>query len=158
MPTRADVVMAAFQNPRLNLRDELRKKGPLQEYLFGSQIHGTGNDWMKNLAANESKTSLLYSIGQVLQRDDNELPAAIVIATDGIDNDREHRVPWEEIGRECTRLKVPLHIYGVGGGLSRFLQLRSLETNPRDTLIADSSVGVTFRWTCKGIHGRDVSN
>jgi len=45
----------------------------------------------------------------------------------------------------------PLHIYGVGGGVNRLLQLRSLETNPRDTLLAESSVGVTFRWTCRGL-------
>jgi hypothetical protein len=150
-PTRADVAMAVFRNPRLNLRDELRAKGPLQEYLFGSQLHGAGNGWVNNLEANESKTSLLYSVSQVLQRDDNELPAAIVIATDGLDNDRERTINWDQIGRECARLKVPLHIYGVGGGIVRFLQLRSVETNPRDTLIAESSVGVTFRWTCQGI-------
>lgn len=150
-PTRARMVMDAFENPRLNLREELRKKGPLQEFLFGANIHGAGKDWQSDLKANESLTALLYSIGQLLQRDDNELPGAIVIATDGIDNDRDRRIPWEEIGRECARLKVPLHIYGVGGGSARLLKLKNVDSNPRDTLIVKDTVRVTFRWTCQGI-------
>jgi hypothetical protein len=155
-PMRAEVMMAAFQNQRLKLRDELRKKGPLQEFLFGQQLRGAGADWDKNLQANESKTALLYSINQLLQRDDNERPAAIVVATDGLDNDREHRVPWDDIGRECKRLEIPLHIYGVGGGANRMLQLRGLESNPHDTLLVDSAVGVTFRWACHGIEAGTI--
>ncbi len=155
-PSRAELVMAAFSNPRLDLRERLRKTAPLQEFLFGSQIHGAGVDWTKKLEANESKTALLYSIGQILQRDDNELPTAIVIATDGLENDHDRGLPWEDVGRECVRLKVPLHIYGVGGGVSRYLQLRSFESNPRDTLIVDSSVAVTFRWTCRGIKDGNI--
>ncbi len=150
-PTRADLVMKAFQNPRLNLREQLRQKGPLQEYFFGAKLVGAGPDWEKKIPASESRTAILFSISELLKRDDNERPAAVVIATDGRENDREHRVPWEDICRECKRLEIPLHIYGVGGGATRLLQLRNLETNPRDTLVAESSVSVTFRWTCRGL-------
>jgi len=155
-PSRAELLEGVFQNPRLNLRDELAKKGPLQEYLFGAQLHSAGSGWEKSLPANEKTTALLYSIQEVLKRDENELPTAIVIATDGIDNDRKHRLPWEDVAREAKRLQVPLHIYGVGSNGTQLLQLRNLESNPRDTLLVDSAVSVTFQWTCRGITTGDV--
>ena len=39
-PSRAEMVMAAFQNQQLKIRDRLRVKGPLKESLFGAQVHG----------------------------------------------------------------------------------------------------------------------
>jgi len=156
-PSRVQLVEGVFQNPRLNLLTELAKKGPLQEYFFGSQLHSTAANWQKNIPANETRTALYHSIQEILKRDENELPAAIVIASDGIDNDRQHRLPWEDIAREARKQRVPLHIYGVGSNGTQLLQIRSLETNPRDTLLVDSAVSVTFKWTCRGIPKGEIA-
>ena len=147
LPTRAEVAMNVFQNPRLNLLEGLRKKGPLQEYLFGSQLHGAGKDWQKSVTATEAQTAILGSINELLQRDDNELPAAIVLATDGRDNNS--KISWDEIGRECARLKIPIFIYGVGGGSTSILQLKGDPV--RDTLVVEDMARVNFRWSSQGI-------
>jgi len=146
-PTRAEMVMAAFQNPALNLRERLREKGPLREALFGAQVHGAARDWEKNLSAGEAKTAVIGSINELLQVDDNDLPAAIVLVTDGRDN--ASTLPWDEVGRECARQQIPIHVYGVGGGTTGVLQLKEVPMN--DTLFVEDTVRVPFRWRCQGI-------
>ena len=146
-PTRAEIVMAAFQNSKLKLRDRLASKGPLQEYLFGAQLRGAERGWEANLPATETQTAISGSIGELLQRDDNDLPAAIVLVTDGRDN--ASTIPLEDIGRECARLKLPVHVYAVGGGNTTVLQLKDVAV--QDTLFIEDTVRVPFRWRCQGI-------
>ena len=152
-PTRAEVVMAAFQNPSLNLRERLREKGPLAESLFGQQLRGAAKDWEKNLPASETQTSILGSIGELLQHDDNDLPAAIVLVTDGREN--VNKVPWDDVGRECVRLKIPVFVYGVGGGSQGLLQLKDVALK-NDTLSVEDPVDVPFRWRCMGIREGEI--
>jgi uncharacterized membrane protein len=155
-PTRAEIVRAVFNNPRLKLVDGLRPKGPLQTYLFGQRLHGVGdtpaNPWLNSFTADETRTALADSLGDLLQRDENELPAAVLLITDGRDNSSS--APLEEVGRECARLKVPLHIYGVGGSSQGYLQLKDVPV--QDTLFVEDTVSVPFRWRAQGFKEGEV--
>ena len=53
------------------------------------------------------------TLAELLQRDENDLPAAIVLVTDGRDNGSTDPVGRRR--REAARLKVPIHVYGIGG-------------------------------------------
>jgi hypothetical protein len=74
----------------------------------------------------------------LLRGQDGELPAAIVIMTDGQDN--ASKVPLAEAAARCARRKVPLHIYGVGCSDVRSLQVRDVEAP--DTLFYDDTAAV----------------
>ena len=45
-----------------------------------------GTDWLKNLAADQPRTALVSSVFELLDRTEDEQPAAIVLVTDGRDN------------------------------------------------------------------------
>ena len=108
-PTRAEVVKAAFQNRRLDLLAGLRKKGPIQPYLFGSRTRGfpdtPENPWLASLAAEDTKTQLTDTIHELFQRDENDLPAAIVLVTDGRDNGST--VGWDDVAEQAAKLNIP---------------------------------------------------
>jgi len=153
LPTRFEVVKAVFQNPELKLRQGLASKGPLQEYFFGSSLHGAGKDWEKSdKPAEENQTALLSSINELLKRDENDLPSAIVVATDGIDN--SSKTSWESVAKICKKLGVPLHIYGVAGGVTPMLRLKSVAV--KDTVLMEDEVRVPFHWKSQGITSGDV--
>ena len=95
---------------------------------------------------------MVDSINEVLQCDENDLPAAIVLVTDGRDNASTQ--PWENVARECARLNVPIHVYGVGGGATGVLQLKEASVN--DTLFVEDSVRVPFRWRRQGIKDGEI--
>ena len=106
-PSRAELARAACSRiPNSITCEKLQTKGVAARVLLSvrSCIKRQATNWEKNVPANESRTALYYSINQLLlrRRDENELPAAIVIATDGIDNDREHRIP---LGRHRQRVQ-----------------------------------------------------
>lgn len=157
-PTRADVVKAVFNNRRLDLAGKLRPKGPLQPYLFGSKTRGFADGsempfpWIKSMTSEDGKSLITDTIFEMLQRDDNELPAAIVLVTDGRDNGSTAQ--WDDIGQEAARLGVPIHIYGVGGSASGFLQLRDVAI--QDTLFVEDTVHVPFRFRAQGIKDGEV--
>jgi hypothetical protein len=154
-PSRAQIVMSAFQNGQLNLRDRLREKGPLQEYLFGTQLRGAAKDWEKSVPATEAQTAILNSLSELLQRDENELPAAVVLVTDGIDN--ASQIPWEEVGREFAKRQIPIHVYGVGCGTTGILQIKNPETLLESrTLFVEDQVRVPFRWRAQGIKDGEI--
>src|SRR4051794_15656887 len=114
-PTRAEFARAAFTNKRLDLVKKLRAKGPVQPYLFGSRLRGFADTdelpWLKALTADDTKTQLTDTVAELLQRDDHDLPAAIVLVTDGRDNGSQTQ--WGDLAREAARLKVPVHVYGI---------------------------------------------
>jgi hypothetical protein len=149
-PTRAEVVMAAFGNGQLNLRERLRRKGPLQEFFFGAQLRGAGKDWDKAVTATEAHTAVLDSLHELLQRDENEMPAAVVLVTDGRDN--ASGVPWDDLGRAFARRQIPVHVYGVGGGNTGILQIKDIDLL-ETTLFVEDTVRVPVRWRCAGIPG-----
>jgi uncharacterized membrane protein len=158
-PPRADLVRAVLTNPRLDLVEGLRKHGPLRPYLFGQDIHAAVKDsldktekakvaeqLLADYDAHEPKTGLADALNQLLQRKDGELPAAVVVMTDGRDN--ASKLTLEEAASECARLGVPLHIYGVGSAEGGSLQLKDVVV--ADTLFYDDVVAVPLRWRAQG--------
>jgi hypothetical protein len=153
-PTRADLIKAAFANQRLDLVGKLRTKGPVQPYLFGARRRGfpDGLEWLAALNAKDPKTQLTDTLADFLQADDNDLPAAIVVATDGRDNGSATQ--WDDLAREAARLKVPIHIYGIGGSAAGFLVLKDAAI--QDTLFVEDTVTVPFRFRTQGVKDAEV--
>ena len=155
-PTRAEVAKAAFANKRLDLVGKLRPKGPVQPFLFGSRLRGfadtNAHPWVESMAAEDPKTLITDTISEILQRDNNELPAAIVLVTDGRDNGSTAQ--WDDVAAEAARLGVPIHVYGIGGSTAGFLQLKDAAI--QDTLFVEDTVNVPFRWRVQGVNVGDV--
>lgn len=151
-PNRAEMVRLVFQNQNLKLSEKLAEQGPLQFFLFGRSLRGVGHDWEKDYKPDESSTALLDRVNDLLKKDANERPAAIVIATDGRDN--ASAIPWEDIAAECAKDGVPLYIYGVGGTETGILQLR--EVSIPDTLFVEDSVAIPVRYRCQGIKDGEI--
>jgi hypothetical protein len=164
-PPRADLVKAVLANPQLDLLAGFRKHGPLRPYLFGQDLHGAVKESLDkapnaklaglvlaDFDAHEPRTGLADAVNQLLQRKDGELPAAIVVMTDGRDN--ASKLTLEEVASECARLGVPLHIYGVGSAEGGSLQLKDVVV--ADTLFFDDVVAVPLRWRAQGFKGGTV--
>ena len=164
-PTRAEIVKAVLLNPRFQLEEKLKAYGPLRRYLFGRRLENfsgvAGEDDQEkksssSLAAqydpSEPRTALADALNDLIQGKEGEVPAAIVVMTDGLDNASQAQLP--EVARECARLKVPLHIYGVGSPEGGILQLRDVGVS--DTLLFEDNVPVTVRWRAQGFKQDDV--
>ncbi|MEZ6142486.1 MAG: hypothetical protein R3B84_18155 [Zavarzinella sp.] len=153
---RIELLKSALANEQLKLLESIRAKAPLQPYLFGSRLRGLPDNakiaWLSSLDAKDPNTSMLDTARQLLDRDSMELPSAIVIATDGRDN--FSKTQWEELAREAARLQVPLHIYGVGGAGTGYLELKDAPVN--DTLFFDDTITVPFRYRAKGIQAGEL--
>jgi hypothetical protein len=150
-PKRIEVARAALTSPKLDLLNRLRRLGMLEVSTFGAHRKGqdpTDRNWLKTLAATEPQTALADAVGDLLHRDANDLPAAVVVATDGREN--SSKTSLEALGRECARLGVPLHIYGVGS--SGFGQLQVRDAVTPDTLFVDDVVQVPVRFRVRGIN------
>ncbi len=158
-PSRADLVRYALTNPRLGLLDGLRRRGPVRPYLFGQDLHAAVKESLEKIEqgktaaailadfdAHEDRTALADAINGLLQRKDGELPGAIVVVTDGRDN--ASKLTLEEAARECARLKVPLHVYGVGSAEAGSLQLKDVVI--ADTIFFEDVVAVPLRWRAQG--------
>ncbi|HEY8503894.1 MAG TPA: hypothetical protein VIL46_04890, partial [Gemmataceae bacterium] len=158
-PTRADLVRAVLTNPRLNLLERLARVGPLQTFLFGQRLRaisappspllgpGGQGEWLGAFTATDSRTALADACAELLERDANELPAAVVVVTDGRDNASE--LPPADLARACAAAGVPLHIYGPGVARVGHAQLRSARIP--DTLFVDDEVEVPVRWRVRGV-------
>ena len=150
-PSRAEVVSEVFQNndPKMNLLERLRNKGPVQEYLFGAHVFGAGKEWVKSIPATEPRTAMLRSINELLERREIDRPAAIVLVTDGRDNDKDEKISWDTIRAKCKELKVPIYVYGVGAGTTGILQLKAL--NLKNEFSIHDTVNVPLRWRAQGL-------
>ena len=148
-PSRQDVAKAALNNPRLQLIEKLGQIGPLQPASFGltrSAKDPRSTEWIAKLNAQQPRTAIADSIFDILKRDENELPTAIVLVTDGRENASQRGL--DELARECARLQVPLHIYGVGGSVVGQVQIRDAVTP--DSLFVDDTVSIPVRYRSKG--------
>jgi hypothetical protein len=150
-PTRIEVARAALTNEKLDLFRKLRQTaGPLDVSTFGTNRTARDwlmPDWLETLSANESQTRLVDAAYELLNRDDNEAPAAIVYVTDGRDNASTHSL--DDLARECARRKVPVFVYGVGS--SSYGQLRIKDVVVPETLFVDDTVAVAVRYMVRGI-------
>lgn len=149
--SRAEVLRKVLENPRLDLTGKLRNNGPLQPYLFGSKLRGFAdtpqNEWVTNLNSEDPKSQVADTIADILQRDEKDLPAAIVLMTDGRDNGSSAQ--WEDVIADAKRLGIPLHIYGIGGSAQGFLQLK--DATIQDTIFVEDTVNVPVRYWVRGV-------
>lgn len=164
--SRIDVARRILTNPKVDLLPRLAKLGPLKVYTFGTTTTGrdaNNTDWLKGVAADETKTAMVQAALDLLNQDDNEAPAAIVLVTDG----RENAGPksLDDLARECARRKIPISIYGVGS--SSFGQLQTAfgssvadkaggarvgsDVDVPNTLFVDDTAAIPVRYTVKGL-------
>jgi hypothetical protein len=150
-PTRAEVVSAVFQNndPKMNLLARLRDKGPVQEFLFGKHVFGAGNDWVQAIPADQPRTALLRSLNELLERKEGDRPAAIVLVSDGRDNDKDEKISWDTIRAKCKQLQVPVYVYAVGAGTTGVLQLKAL--NLKSEFSIHDTVSIPVKWRAQGL-------
>jgi hypothetical protein len=157
-PTRAQLVRLVLENPRLGLVQRLEQRAPLQAFLFGQRLRSrseqasaepTANPAERLLGAyqtDETRTALADAINDLLVRSAGDLPTAIVLVTDGQDN--ASKLALEDAARECARLQVPLHIYGVGSSRGGMFQLKDVSVP--ETIFAEDTVAVPLRWRSRG--------
>jgi len=161
-PSRASLVRAVLAHPRLQLLENLERRAPVQIYLFGQRLRRVEEEppdperkkpaepaaarAVKALKNAERRTALSDAINDVLARSEGDLPAAIVVATDGQDN--ASKITLSEAARECERLGVPLHLWGVGSSEVGNLTLKDFASP--ETIFYDDTVSVPIRWRCRG--------
>jgi hypothetical protein len=163
-PKRIEVARAALLNPKFDLFNRLSQVGPLEVYTFGTQRTGRdpGNsDWLKNLQATESSTALVQAAFELLNRDDADAPAAIVVVSDGRENAGPRSLA--ELGRECGRRGIPIFVYGVGSSAFGQLQIAfgsgsagaggrvGADVDVPGTLFVDDLTSVPVRYSVKGM-------
>lgn len=150
-PTRIAVARAALTNPKIDLLNRLDGVGPIELFTFGSRRDGRSNserDWIAKLTGTDPQTGLADQVAELLARDPSDLPAAIVVVTDGRENASQKQT-LDTLADRCRELKVPLHIYGVGG--SGFGQLQVKGIDLPDGVFVDDAVTVPVRYRVSGV-------
>jgi hypothetical protein len=147
-PSRAALVKSVLAHPKLALLDSLAKTGPLRAYLFGQRARAleTPSKLSESLRSDETRTALSDAVRDVLHAGDGDLPAAIVLVTDGQDN--ASRLNTDEAAEAAVRLGVPVHVYGVGSSDVGNLELKDFASP--DTIVYDDVVSVPVRWRSRG--------
>ncbi|MFO0809631.1 MAG: hypothetical protein U0746_13485 [Gemmataceae bacterium] len=140
------MVRYAVDSQSLALFDSLKKTGPLRLYTFGQRLAAVAGDIRPALTADEPRTALADALGDLLTKRDGDPPAAVVLVTDGIDH--ASKLPLDEAARECKRVGVPLHVYGVGSSEAGVFQLK--DAGIPDTIFYDDTVSVPIRWRGQG--------
>jgi hypothetical protein len=149
-PKRIEVAREALRNSQLNLFSDLRGVGPLEVYTFGETRTGRDNfalEWLNKLPADQPRTAIVNSALELLNRDDNDLPTAIVIVTDGRENASDKSL--SDLAARCRAKRIPLHIYGVGS--SSFGQLRLRDAGVPESVFLDDTVVIPVRYAVKGV-------
>ncbi|MGL6075083.1 MAG: hypothetical protein ACRC8S_13065 [Fimbriiglobus sp.] len=146
LPTRLEVLKAALSNPRLKILERIQARGPVQPASFGTARFARdprNQDWVSALAGKEPRTAMVDAVLDLLRREGSELPSSIVLMTDGRENASAKSL--RELADEAKRLRVPLHIYGVGSSSLGRLALRDV-TLPEAMFVEDTvSIPVRFR-------------
>ncbi len=148
-PTRLELAQAVLKHPKLDLLKKLEAVGPIQPAAFGLRRNAKDardGQWVDLLGGTEPRTAIADACFDLLRRDENEQPAAIVIVTDGRENASERSL--DDLAAECARLQIPIHVYGVGS--SFFGQLRIREAVVNETLFVDDTVSVPVRYRMRG--------
>jgi hypothetical protein len=160
-PSRASIVQAVLNHPKLRILEGLEKGGPLKVYLVGQRLRSLEDEAVKPgqkpsepvaarlgkaLQHDETRTALADAVHDLLNRTEGDLPSWIVVMTDGQDN--ASRLTLEEAAKECARWKVPLHVYGVGSSEVGNLEIKDFAAP--DTIFFDDTVSIPVRWRCRG--------
>jgi uncharacterized membrane protein len=155
-PSRWAMVEAALKNKNLDLLKNIEKTGPLRSYTFGSSLRqvqdesDVGNPTealLKKFEANESSTAIADGVISILDSKDGDLPAAIVVISDGRDNASKYSL--SEAGAKAASLGVPIAVYGVGSADAGSLRLR--EVVVPQTVFVDDQVTLPLQWSSHGI-------
>ena len=149
-PTRIEIARRALTNKKIDLFTRLRAVGPLEISTFGATRSGRdtlSTEWVKTLTADQSRTALVSAALELLTRDDNDQPAAVVIVTDGRDNASSKS--FADLAAKYRERRIPLHIYGVGS--SSFGQLRLRDAGVPESVFLDDTVAVPVRYAVKGV-------
>jgi hypothetical protein len=155
---RVDLVRAAFANRELGLVEALRRRGPVQAFVFDDGLRGLGDGspdgaWLSAYKAEGNATALADAINELLVRSGGEPPAALVVCTDGRDN--ASKMSLDEVARACRDQGVPLHVWGVGAPEAGLLQIKEVGIPPTVFVdakpeVADDAVEVPVRFRCRG--------
>ncbi len=151
--TRLDIVKSALDNPQLDLLTRLEKRGPVQVMLFGRRATPVGKDWRDKYEATEAQTAVADCVHELLSRQEGDLPAAVVLVTDGRDTASTRTL--DEVGKACGARGVPLHIWGVGSSEAGVLEFKDVRV-PRTVFtdekpeIKDDPIEVPVRFRCRG--------
>lgn len=145
-PARAATVKAVVENQGLDLMGRMGRIGPMRSYLFGQRLRGAASGEQLAITVDDPRTALGDAIGELLSKRDGDPPAAIVVISDGVDN--ASKLPFEEAARECQRLGVPLHIWGVGSSESGILALRDAAIP--DSIFYDDTVTIPVSFRARG--------
>lgn len=151
-PSRLEVERAILANPRLDLVAGLGERHPVQPSKFGSgraALDPRAPDWAGALTGTEPRTAMLDAVADLLKRDAADLPAGVVLLTDG--RDTASRVDVASVGAECRRLDVPLHVVLVGGSSAGQVSLR--EAGVPETVYVDDTAVVPVRFRARGATG-----
>ena len=123
--SRADLVKAVLQNPRLRLLENLKKEFTVETSLFGQTVTpADGPGWLMDYKPSSDTTAIGDAVRDVLARKRGQPVAAIVLMTDGGNNAGS---PPAEAAEEAAREGVPIDAYGVG------------ITSPRDIIVSHLS-------------------
>jgi hypothetical protein len=150
-PTRIEVARAALTNPKIDLINRLDMAGPVELFTFGSRRDGRSTadrEWIKGLTGTDPQTGLADQVAELLARDPDDLPAAIVLITDGREN-ASQKTTLDLLADRCRELRVPLHVYGVGS--SGFGQLQVKGIDLPDGIFVDDAVAVPVRYRVTGV-------
>lgn len=156
-PTRQDFVKLAINGQKLGLLKKLAEKGPVQAYLFGRTSRRLSEEDLSKFAeasseklpykASEPETRLYDAILERVRQESVDMPAAIVVLTDG--RDIGSSVTLEEAAKECLARGVPLYVYGVGCSNLESLQVKEVIA-PEIVFVKDTAT-VRVRWRAQGI-------
>lgn len=145
-PSRLGAVKAALSDTRLRLLDRLADAGPVRAMTFGARPAAVGPrdpGWVSHLAGAKPRTALADSVAELLDRDADDLPAAVVVMTDGRDN--ASRAGFAAVAERCARLRVPLHVVGVGRSSAAAVRILGVEAAA--TVFVEDTVAVPVRYT-----------
>jgi uncharacterized membrane protein len=154
-PRRIDLVKALVEHPELKLLEKAENIGPLKVLTFGTRTRRiTARDdqslartLVSDLSATEPQTALADALAEVLFRGDGDLPAAIVVLTDGLEHDSNASLA--EVAQEAGRMGVPIHLVGIGSTEAGLVQLR--EAPAPDMIFLDDTIAIPFRYRVQGI-------
>jgi uncharacterized membrane protein len=159
-PSRIDLVKTVLADGKRDLLGKLQKQAPIRPFYFGARLRaafedarsgdkegGSPDRLLASYQAEEGKTALADAVSELLRRKDGDPPAAVVVVTDGQDN--ASKLTLEEAARECARLKVPLHVWGVGSSEGGLLQIRDVAVP--ETIFYDDIIAVPVRWRARGL-------
>ncbi|MBA4062487.1 MAG: hypothetical protein C0501_02045 [Isosphaera sp.] len=168
---RVEIARATLTNPRFDILNRLKAVGPLEVYTFGDRRTGrdAGSDgWLRGLEAKEPRTALAAAGFELLNRDDTDAPAALVVVTDGRENGGPKSL--DDLARECYRRNIPVYVYGVGATTVGQLQAAfggataaaapagtpgvsraGADVDVPNTLFVDDTAAIPVRYTVKGV-------